>query len=71
MRSIIKKNCLQMGYSIKLGSYHSRHTKLLFCSTGILLHHLLSNLNLVGVAHVITDEVHECTLEGDLILLPH
>jgi HrpA-like RNA helicase len=60
-----------MGYYIRLDSYNSHHTKLLFCSTGILLHRLLLEPNLVGVTHVIIDEVHKCTLEGDLLLLPH
>ncbi len=60
-----------MGYFIRLDNYHPHRTKLLFCNTSILLHYLLSYLNLVGVTHVIVDEVHESTLEGDLLLLPH
>jgi HrpA-like RNA helicase len=44
-------------------------TRLLFCTRSILLCRLLSDPDLVGVTHVIVDEVHERTLEGDLLLL--
>lgn len=58
-----------VGYSVRLDSCRSHRTRLLFCTTGILLRRLLSDPDLVGVTHVIVDEVHERTLEGDLLLL--
>lgn len=36
-----------------------RDTRLLFCTTGILLRRLLVDRNLKGVTHVIVDEIHE------------
>lgn len=36
-----------------------RDTRLLFCTTGILLRRLLVDRNLTGVTHVIVDEIHE------------
>lgn len=36
-----------------------RDTRLLFCTTGVLLRRLLVDRNLKGVSHVIVDEIHE------------
>lgn len=36
-----------------------RDTRLLFCTTGILLRRLLVDRSLKGVTHVIVDEIHE------------
>lgn len=36
-----------------------RDTRLLFCTTGILLRRLLVDRKLRGVTHVIVDEIHE------------
>ena len=36
-----------------------KDTRLLFCTTGILLRRLLVDRNLKGVTHVIVDEIHE------------
>lgn len=58
-----------VGYSVRLESCQSSRTKILFCTTGILLRRMLSDPDLKDVTHVIVDEVHERTLEGDLLLL--
>lgn len=58
-----------VGYSVRLESCQSSQTKILFCTTGILLRRLLSDPDLHDVTHVILDEVHERTMEGDLLLL--
>lgn len=58
-----------VGYSVRLESRQSSRTRILFCTTGILLRKMLSDPDLKGVTHVIVDEVHERTLEGDLLLL--
>lgn len=43
-----------------------RDTRLLFCTTGILLRRLLVDRDLRGVSHVIVDEIHERGMnEGD------
>lgn len=36
-----------------------RDTRLMFCTTGILLRRLLVDRSLRGVTHVIVDEIHE------------
>jgi HrpA-like RNA helicase len=37
----------------------SARTRLLFCTTGILLRRLMGDPELAGVSHIIVDEVHE------------
>lgn len=58
-----------VGYSIRLESKRSPDTRLLFCTAGILLRRLLGDAELAGVSHVVVDEVHERSVEGDLLLL--
>lgn len=48
-----------MGYKVRLEGIKGRDTRLLFCTTGILLRRLLVDRNLKGVTHVIVDEIHE------------
>lgn len=42
---------------MRLDAASTRHTKLLFCTTGILLRRLASDARLSTVSHVIVDEV--------------
>ena len=58
-----------VGYSIRLESRQSANTRLLFCTTGILLRRLQSDPDLRGVSHVIVDEVHERDLLSDFLLV--
>ncbi|KAL0487405.1 ATP-dependent RNA helicase DHX [Acrasis kona] len=58
-----------IGYSIRLESKKSKFTKLLFCTTGILLKMLESDPNLNSISHVIIDEVHERSIEIDFLLI--
>ena len=51
-----------VGYSIRLESKRSSRTRLLFCTTGVILRHLESSPDLAGVSHVIVDEVHDLVL---------
>ncbi|MDR3742440.1 MAG: DEAD/DEAH box helicase [Terracidiphilus sp.] len=48
-----------VGYHIRLESAESASTRLLFCTTGVLLRQLTSHPLLPGVTTVILDEVHE------------
>ena len=45
-------------YHVRLDAASTRHTRLLFCTTGILLRRLASDAQLLAVSHVIVDEVH-------------
>nr|XP_020017570.1 putative ATP-dependent RNA helicase DHX57 isoform X3 [Castor canadensis] len=58
-----------VGYQIRLESVKSSATRLLYCTTGVLLRRLEGDSTLQGVTHVIVDEVHERTEESDFLLL--
>ncbi|XP_051147051.1 DExH-box ATP-dependent RNA helicase DExH7, chloroplastic isoform X2 [Andrographis paniculata] len=58
-----------VGYQVRLDSARNERTKLLFCTTGILLRMISGNKDLAGVSHVIVDEVHERSLLGDFLLI--
>ena len=58
----------RVGYHVRLDAAASRDTKLLFCTTGILLRQLAGNPMLEGVSHVVIDEVHERTMQSDFLL---
>ena len=57
-----------VGSSVRLESRFTRRTRLLFCTTGILLRRLLGNRDLAGVTHVLVDECHERGVETDFLL---
>ncbi|KAJ3272875.1 hypothetical protein HDV01_005198 [Terramyces sp. JEL0728] len=59
----------QIGYSIRGESKQSSNTKLLFCTTGVLLRMIQGDPKLTHVSHVIVDEVHERGGNTDLILV--
>ncbi|KAF7981091.1 hypothetical protein HWV62_34789 [Athelia sp. TMB] len=45
-----------VGYAIRGESKQNKHTKLLFCTTGVVLRRLASGDSLGGVTHVVVDE---------------
>ena len=47
-----------IGYHVRLDAAATRDTRLLFCTTGILLRRLASEPYLDSISHVIVDEVH-------------
>eukprot|EP00050_Salpingoeca_kvevrii_P019100 m.82484 g.82484 ORF g.82484 m.82484 type:complete len:1527 (+) comp8262_c0_seq2:687-5267(+) len=57
-----------VGYSIRLETKRSEATQLLFCTTGILLRQMQHNPDLIGVSHVFIDEVHERSIDSDVLL---
>ncbi|KAG0018225.1 hypothetical protein BGZ81_010330 [Podila clonocystis] len=59
----------QVGYAIRGENKSSRNTKLLFCTTGILLRRLHSDPTLQGVTHIMVDEVHERSVDSDFLLI--
>ena len=58
-----------VGYQIRLESKKSKDTRMLFCTTGILLRRMGEDTELAGVSHVIVDEVHERSVDGDFLLI--
>uniref|UniRef100_A0A672ZPM5 Putative ATP-dependent RNA helicase DHX57 n=1 Tax=Sphaeramia orbicularis TaxID=375764 RepID=A0A672ZPM5_9TELE len=58
-----------VGYQIRLESVRTSATRLLYCTTGVLLRRLEGEVDLKGITHVIVDEVHERTEESDFLLL--
>ena len=60
----------QVGYAVRGDHKTSSDTCITFCTTGVLLRRLQSDTELEGVTHVVVDEVHERTVESDLLLVP-
>ncbi|XP_004301269.1 PREDICTED: ATP-dependent RNA helicase DHX36 [Fragaria vesca subsp. vesca] len=58
-----------VGYKVRLEGMKGRDTRLLFCTTGILLRRLLVDRKLKGVTHVIVDEIHERGMNEDFLLI--
>lgn len=46
-----------VGYAIRGESKQNKRTKLLFCTTGVVLRRLSSGDSLQGITHVVVDEV--------------
>uniref|UniRef100_A0A2P2LSR0 RNA helicase n=1 Tax=Rhizophora mucronata TaxID=61149 RepID=A0A2P2LSR0_RHIMU len=58
-----------VGYKVRLEGMKGRNTRLLFCTTGVLLRRLLVDRSLKGVTHVIVDEIHERGMNEDFLLI--
>ncbi len=58
-----------VGYTIRGESKRSRASRLMFCTTGILLRMLEEDHDLATVTHLVIDEVHERSCDSDLLLL--
>ncbi|KAM9328858.1 ATP-dependent RNA helicase DHX29 isoform 1-T1 [Gastrophryne carolinensis] len=57
------------GYQIRMESRTGEHTRLLYCTTGVLLRKLQEDSLLKKITHVIVDEVHERTVQSDFLLI--
>ncbi|XP_006206062.1 ATP-dependent RNA helicase DHX29 isoform X1 [Vicugna pacos] len=62
------KNSL-CGYQIRMESRAGESTRLLYCTTGVLLRKLQEDSLLTNVSHVIVDEVHERSVQSDFLLI--
>ncbi len=58
-----------VGYQIRLEAKRSAATRLLFCTTGVLLRRLHGDAMLEGISHVVVDEVAEWRLRVPLSAL--
>lgn len=62
------KNSL-CGYQIRLETKVGESSRLLYCTTGVLLRKLQQDGFLTSVSHVIVDEVHERSVQSDFLLI--
>jgi HrpA-like RNA helicase len=65
-----------VGYHIRLENKMSDRTRILFCTTGILLRRLEDapdgssvDGGIDDISHIIVDEVHERSLDSDFLLM--
>ncbi|XP_057725460.1 DExH-box ATP-dependent RNA helicase DExH5, mitochondrial-like isoform X1 [Arachis stenosperma] len=58
-----------VGYKVRLEGIKGRDTRLLFCTTGILLRRLIADRKLKDVTHIIVDEIHERGMNEDFLLI--
>ncbi|KAG5052412.1 hypothetical protein JHK87_004610 [Glycine soja] len=58
-----------VGYQIRLESKRSAETRLLFCTTGVLLRQLVQDPDLTGVSHLLVDEIHERGMNEDFLII--
>lgn len=59
----------EVGYQIRNESTRTSKTKLLFCTTGIILRKLQQDPNLSDISHIVVDEVHERQWQIDFLLI--
>jgi len=57
-----------VGYVVRGDVAMSKSTRLMFCTTGVLLRQLQSEGALEAITHIIVDEVHERHLDTDVLL---
>jgi len=57
-----------VGYVVRGGSNLGDNTRLMFCTTGVLLRQLQSEGALDCITHIVIDEVHERNLDTDILL---
>ncbi|XP_051906508.1 ATP-dependent RNA helicase DHX29 isoform X2 [Hippocampus zosterae] len=56
------------GYQIRMENQSGEWTRLLYCTTGVLLRKLQHDRHLSALTHVIIDEVHERSVQSDFLL---
>lgn len=61
------KNSL-CGYQIRMENRSGESTRLLYCTTGVLLRKLQQDRLLSSLTHIIVDEVHERSVQSDFLL---
>jgi HrpA-like RNA helicase len=71
---VAQERCEQLGetvgYQIRLEKCADpKKTRLLFCTTGILLRLMQGDAQLGGVSHILVDEIHERDLNSDFLLI--
>uniref|UniRef100_A0A8C9WHS0 RNA helicase n=1 Tax=Scleropages formosus TaxID=113540 RepID=A0A8C9WHS0_SCLFO len=57
------------GYQMRMETRSGASTRLLYCTTGVLLRKLQQDRLLSSLTHVIVDEVHERSVQSDFLLI--
>ncbi|EZF69302.1 hypothetical protein H105_08155 [Trichophyton soudanense CBS 452.61] len=68
-KSDIGTNRSLVGYAIRLESKFTASTRLIFATTGIVIRMLERPQDFDSVTHLVLDEVHERTIDGDFLLI--
>lgn len=76
-RSIASRVCAErkwecgtlVGYQVGLSCISSEDTRLLFCTTGVLLEKLVRSRTLAAYTHIVLDEVHERDQDMDFLFI--
>ncbi|GAQ78707.1 probable ATP-dependent RNA helicase dhx36-like [Klebsormidium nitens] len=58
-----------VGYAVRLDQRRSAYTRLLYCTTGVLLRMMISDPALTHVTHIMVDEIHERGRDEDFLLI--
>ncbi|CAB1452431.1 unnamed protein product [Pleuronectes platessa] len=56
------------GFQIRMENQSGEWTRLLYCTTGVLLRKLQHDRHLSSLTHIIVDEVHERSVQSDFLL---
>ncbi len=57
-----------VGFQVRFNSKYNKNTRILFCTTGLLLRRLQNPDFIQTITHIVVDEVHERQIETDLLL---
>uniref|UniRef100_A0A3Q3FY04 RNA helicase n=1 Tax=Labrus bergylta TaxID=56723 RepID=A0A3Q3FY04_9LABR len=66
--TLIKGQSSPCGYQIRMENQSGEWTRLLYCTTGVLLRKLQHDRHLSSLTHIIVDEVHERSVQSDFLL---
>uniref|UniRef100_A0A8C4EX77 RNA helicase n=1 Tax=Dicentrarchus labrax TaxID=13489 RepID=A0A8C4EX77_DICLA len=66
--NMIKGQSSLCGYQIRMENLSGEWTRLLYCTTGVLLRKLQHDRHLSSLTHIIVDEVHERSVQSDFLL---
>ncbi|XP_060072709.1 ATP-dependent RNA helicase DHX29-like isoform X2 [Ylistrum balloti] len=58
-----------VGYQIRFESKCGPNSRLVYCTTGVLLRRLQTDPTLKEVSHIVVDEVHERSVQSDFLLI--
>uniref|UniRef100_A0A8C7X9C5 RNA helicase n=1 Tax=Oryzias sinensis TaxID=183150 RepID=A0A8C7X9C5_9TELE len=66
--NLVKGQSSLCGYQIRMENQSGDWTRLLYCTTGVLLRKLQHDRQLSSLTHIIVDEVHERSVQSDFLL---